>query len=227
MKPTAARLDLTVIRKRLSEARLQRYEREMGGDLSAALELYQWNTEVCAAFYGLLQGVEVVLRNAISEQMQDLHVDRGFNESWFDDPFGLLDSRRLGDIEEACNRIVHDGHVVTHDRIISQLTFGFWRYLLSARYEHTLWVPALRKAFPGLPGVRRRFIAGRVERLHYLRNRIAHHEPIYPRRLDRDVTEAMEVVAAICPTSAGWLEVHSWAPAMLTFGVPGQRVPSP
>ena len=31
-----------------------------------------------------------------------------------------------------------------------ELSFGFWRFLLSKRYQNTLWAPHLRKAFPGM-----------------------------------------------------------------------------
>jgi hypothetical protein len=55
--------------------------------------------------------------------------------------------------------------------------FGFWRYLSSAAHEKTLWVPALHRAFP--PGTNRAtHVDGPVGRLHDLRNRVAHHEPL-------------------------------------------------
>jgi hypothetical protein len=155
----------------------------------------------------------MILRNAMSEQMELLHRRRGYEGSWFNDPFGLLDPRRLDDIAEARYRLARDRYPVTQDRLTTVVSFGFRRYLLSARYEHILWIPALRKAFPHLPNGRRKYVASRVERLHHLRNRIAHHEPIFPRRLDRDLQEALDVVAAICPISATWLDLHSWIPS--------------
>lgn len=89
---------------------------------------------------------------------------------------------------------------------MSELTFGFWRNLLSARYERTLWTPVLRHAFPNLAPQRRVDVAKPVERLNHLRNRIAHYEPIYPRRLELDQRDALGVVAAICGDSRAWLE---------------------
>jgi hypothetical protein len=223
MHPRNATIDLRIIRKRLSPARLRRYEEATGHDLTAAVEYYLWNTDVSAAFYAVLQCVEVVLRNALAEQMDVLHRDRGYHGSWFDDPFDLLDDRHHEDIAQARSVLHRDGHPDTQDRMITVLSFGFWRFLLTSRYEHTLWIPALRKAFPHAPNGRRSYIASRVERLHHLRNRIAHHKPIYPRRLDRDMQEALEVVAAICPTSARWLEIYSWAEALLLNPIPTQR----
>jgi len=55
--------------------------------------------------------------------------------------------------------------------------FGFWRYLSSAAHEKTLWVPALHRAFPRGTD-RAAHVDGPVGRLHDLRNRVAHHEPL-------------------------------------------------
>jgi hypothetical protein len=228
LDPLDATIDLTVIRELLSLARLRRYEKAAGGDLASAMDLYLWNTDVSAAFYAVLQGVEVILRNALSERMEELHHRRGYHGSWFDDPFDLLGDRRTADIEEARQRLRRDGYPLSQDRMLTVLPFGFWKYLLSVRYEHTLWVPALRKAFPHSPSRHRKYIAARVERLHHLRNRIAHHEPIFPRRLGRDMDEALDVVAAISPMSATWLELYSWAPGLLlTNHVPSPRRGTP
>lgn len=50
--------------------------------------------------------------------------------------------------------------------------FGFWRVLLDARYQNTLWAPSLRHAFPHLRPKRRVDIYQRVDRLYSLRNRM-------------------------------------------------------
>ncbi|MHA6802054.1 hypothetical protein [Salinifilum ghardaiensis] len=67
---------------------------------------------------------------------------------------------------------------------------GFWIHLLEAgghvgrpphrsrrNYDELLWKPALHRAFPGARGTRTGVRAA-LHRLHALRNRIAHHEPI-------------------------------------------------
>lgn len=215
--------DLASVRDDLSRIRFRRYERAAGHDLDDAMDLYLWNTDVSAAFYAVLQGVEIILRNALSKQMELLHHRRGYRGMWFDDPFGLLDQRHHEDIAKAMLRLQRDHYPIKQDRMITVLSFGFWRFLLSARYEHTLWIPALRNAFPHAPTSRRTYIARRVEHLHHLRNRIAHHEPVYPRRLNRDMEDALEVVAAINPKSATWLELYSWAPGLLIDSIPAQR----
>lgn len=198
-------VNLVVVRQRLSPPRMARYEAD-SGSLKDAIRLYEWNVEVSSLFYRLLHGVEVLLRNAINDQMVRWHMAHGLPGRWFDDPRQSFDSKTYADIAEAQQRIRMRSWPVTTDRLVSELNFGFWRYLLSRRYERDLWTPVLRHAFPHLGSQRRADIGNRVDRLRHLRNRIAHHEPIYPRRLDLDQRDALVVVAAICGDSRVWLE---------------------
>jgi len=62
-------------------------------------------------------------------------------------------------------------------KVVAELSFGFWRFLLARRYTASLW-PALRPGFPYLPSADRRELEAPVTRLHQLRNRVAHHEPL-------------------------------------------------
>ncbi|MCL2849231.1 MAG: hypothetical protein FWE61_04175, partial [Micrococcales bacterium] len=48
----------------LSPERIAPYQRRCGGDLVAAIRLYEWNLSVSAAFYEALSILEVVVRNA-------------------------------------------------------------------------------------------------------------------------------------------------------------------
>lgn len=168
--------------------------------------LYQWNTEVSAAFFASLQGFEVVLRNALARRLAVLHSVFGMPGEWYDDPRGILDDRGTQDIAEARRRILRQRRPVTPGRMVSELSFGFWRYLLTSRYEQSLWTPALRHAFSGLRPQRRREVADRVARLHLVRNRLAHHEPLHRRDLTADFADLLFVTSAICPYAAAWID---------------------
>ena len=61
--------------------RLGTYLRAAQGDRKKALRLYTWNTALCAAFYGPLQGLEVALRNATHRQLAVC-----YGEEWYDNP---------------------------------------------------------------------------------------------------------------------------------------------
>lgn len=204
---------LAAVRRALSEERLVSYDSWAGGDQAVGLKLYEWNTVASAACYGTLQAVEVVLRNAIHDQLTAMHGAGGLPGTWLDDPAQLLEPRRVADIAAARRRLARLGRPPTPGRVVAELPFGFWRYLLSARYEQFLWTPALRHAFPYLQPQRRRAIAEPVERLHYLRNRIAHHEPIHRRALASDYADMLTIVGVICPHTRGWAEATSYVPA--------------
>ncbi len=72
---------------------------------------------------------------------------------------------------------------VASGQIIAQLTLFFWKRLFSEEYERTLWKRGLKTVFPN-KRLSRSTIANHLEILYQARNRIAHHEPIYGRRLE-------------------------------------------
>jgi hypothetical protein len=84
---------------------------------------------------------------------------------------------------------------------------GFWRYLLASRYERTLWRTSLYRAFPGQG--RRRAIYTKLAALHLLRNRVAHHEPVHNRPLERLHADVLLLAGWICPTTRTWMAKHS------------------
>ena len=59
--------------QRLSMSRLTGYLRVSSNDISLALRLYEWNTQMSAAFFELLSDVEVVVRNSFHEQLTVWH----------------------------------------------------------------------------------------------------------------------------------------------------------
>ncbi|QSB04797.1 hypothetical protein [Natronoglycomyces albus] len=164
------------------------------------MRLYDWNIAASAAFFADLHRFEVVLRNALHS-----HAARVFSENWFDRP-DLLTERGRADVNKVKTRIRGP---ISSDAIVSELSFGFWRYLLSHRYEQTLWTPALRHGFPHLHPQARKEVERRVKYLNELRNRIAHCEPILRRDLEQDRNDLLLVVGWICPEARSWIESTS------------------
>ena len=72
---------------------------------------------------------------------------------------------------------------VDDSQVIAQLTFYFWKRLFSDHYEKTLWKRALKRVFPNKT-LSRADVASRLETIYEIRNRLAHHEPVYGARLD-------------------------------------------
>jgi hypothetical protein len=174
----------------LSNPRLQRYLLDAGQDRRRALDLYDWNARISAAVLRDLAHLEVALRNAY---------DRALDASA---PIGtahwtlaatsvfppLYRTRRVGgtrrsvDVNRQSRSLLEaavkgaGGSMAPPGKVIANLTFGFWRYLSSRAHEKSLWVPYLHDAFAA--GVSRSEVDDRVGRLHRLRNRVAHHEPL-------------------------------------------------
>lgn len=169
----------------LSAPRFAVYLTAASGDRGRALDLYEWNTQLSAALLRDLAHIEVGLRNAY---------DRALT-AWWHGPahwtlggphiFAQLPRRhgsRLVDVNAkpraALQRAIDSagGPTAPSGKVLAELMFGFWRYLSSSAHEKTLWVPCLHRAFG--PGTDRRTVDRVVGRLHDVRNRVAHHEPL-------------------------------------------------
>jgi len=187
----------------LSSERLAPYLRATGGDLTAAVRLYEWNLAVSGALYEALGILEVALRNALSGQLAAHHGTLAGN--WYDDSLGVLAGHALDDIAAARRRVRKLRRPETPGRIIAELSFGFWKFLLAKRYEATLWTGYLRHAFPNLHPQNRATVYRALDELHTVRNRIAHHEPIHNRDLTADTLTIYRLL--------DWIDhdVRAWA----------------
>lgn len=217
---------LDALETSLSSERMATYIRETDGDRERAIRLYTWNTALSAAFYGPLQGLEVVVRNAMH---RELSVKYG--RDWYDNPRCGLDGRALERIGEAKATLARGSYSVDPPHVVAELPFGFWVSLLGKggaeapstgqgrkrNYDMTLWRPALYKAFPN--SRRSRVDTHRpLDYLRTLRNRIAHHEPIFNRHLAMDFESILEVAGWICPQTSEWINHHSRVSELLVRG---------
>lgn len=60
------------LRAYITEPRLRPYLQTCDGDLSLALDLYAWNTRMAAACLPMLSQTEILLRNALDEQLKSI-----------------------------------------------------------------------------------------------------------------------------------------------------------
>jgi hypothetical protein len=196
-----------LLRARVAPARFDRYLIDANGDDVLALRLYEWNIRLSSAFHETLGQFEVLLRNALDTQLQSWHRKLpGGDGRWYLDKARMPLQPKQWDQVASARRLARQGaRQETHGKVVAELTFGFWRFLLDARYQPTLWAPVLRHAFPYLRPRVRKAVYDPTERLNGLRNRIAHHEPIYDLPLDDRLRELLAVAGYICPTSAAWI----------------------
>ena len=211
---------LEEIEASLSRERAGTYLEATGGDRKRAIRLYTWNTAVSAAFYGPLQGLEVTLRNAMHRQLAER-----YGPAWYDNPGTGLDKGALERVDGVRSELRRDDREHDTARVVAALSFGFWVSLVGsggrletggkANYEMTLWRPALRGAFPYRTKLTRKQAHRPLNDLRMLRNRIAHHEPIFARDLNGDHGCILDVVGWISPAVRNWIAHHSRVPVLL------------
>lgn len=81
---------------------------------------------------------------------------------------------------------------VSHGQVISQTTLFFWKRLYSSPYQDDLWRASLKLVFPN-KGLKRSDVSTSLETIYATRNRVAHHEPVYGKRLE-DVMDAIDFI---------------------------------
>ncbi len=168
----------------IGPARLSTYRITYPGREDLALRLYSWNAALSAALWGPLGVLEVVVRNALHAQL----VERTGREDWWAD--ARLDAQLLererGAIAEAVATAGLRNDQPSADDVVAASRFGLWVGLLSDgiprhklhSYETALWQPRLRRAFPYYAGGRKQ-LHGDLDSVRRIRNRVAHHEPIF------------------------------------------------
>lgn len=209
------------IKNSLSHNRIGSYEQLKGMQnhghalplpLNTALELYAWNGQVSSAMLLPLHICEVVLRNAVAEVLESIYGDQWpwdltFETSLPIPQFGYSMRRDLMSARR---------NKTTQGQVIPELKFAFWQNIFTSRFDGRLWTPHLASALPNSPAhipinVRRKALYDNLEKIRRLRNRIAHHEPIFARDLREDLDAIYEVTRWRCQTTAVWMDLHQTA----------------
>jgi hypothetical protein len=193
--------NLAELEVRLSSDRLQPYRKSVGGDSERAIQLYEQNTLLAESLYGILQGLEITLRNSIHAQLS-----AGFaRPDWWRAVH--LKPEQAMMLQSAQESLRREGKPLDPSRIVAELSFGFWTGLTGPRYSD-LWRNHLVKIFPRRP-VQRADVQLRLNSIRKLRNRIAHHEPILSRPLQKDVNQIFDTLSWISPVTARWVRSNS------------------
>jgi hypothetical protein len=192
--------------KLLTTERLTSYLIATKGDIGEAITLYEHNTKLSEYLYGVLQGFEVALRNS----MHQVLVNGIRKPDWYD--HFKLDRLEADMVRDASMKAQRFGKKNSPGQIVSELTLGFWVRLLAPQYEKTLWVPHLHKAFPHYRKPDRIIIFARIDEIRRVRNRVAHHEPIFKKDAIREYTKIIEAIGWICPVTAAWVDSCSSFP---------------
>ena len=161
------------LEKTFTPARLSVYRQDKA-DESTALARYLYNIELCRSLYVTLNIFEVSLRNAFDKALSSFA-----GENWYD--MLSLDENSRKKVEEAKGKIRKKDKIPTHDRIIAELSLGFWTSLITAKYSQQAFQShiiktCLKKCPSHMRSVKN--LQKIFERIRILRNRISHYERI-------------------------------------------------
>lgn len=190
----------------ISGPRFGTYLRARGNDRAAALMLYRWNLEVSAAFMGSLHLCEIAMRNGIADAIEAAH---GSRWPWTEGFIRSVPSAVEGYNAQRDLRNCAERHR-TAGKVIAGLKFVFWEKMLTSRFQRSIWQHHFSTFFPGYDGAlgingARAACRDNLEDIRLLRNRIAHHEPIFARNLQDDFDRIERLVRWRNPTAADWL----------------------
>jgi hypothetical protein len=101
--------------------------------------MYRWNSAITAAFWEPVGHLEVALRNTLDDRFAVRHRWLRRPGSWLDDPAGELPGSARLDIAGARERVKQKGKRVSDGQTISELSFGFWRFLITSQVRTPNW----------------------------------------------------------------------------------------
>jgi hypothetical protein len=194
--------NLDYVASTLTRYRLNKYLSITNNNVRQALRLYILNAKVSAAVMTDLHYVEIALRNKFE---RELNIKYG--NDWFKnkDFLRLINEHNRGVLLKAQkNAAKHwpSGQVLPPGKVVAELTFGFWSQLADRKLEHSLWVSCLSKSFTWSKAPKRSTFSLQLEKLRKIRNRVAHHEPIFHLDLMDTSRRIFEVGRVLCPMTA-------------------------
>ncbi len=205
---------LEALQAAISAPRFGTYLSAAGHDPAYALGLYLYNARLAKSLLYPLHMAEVSLRNGVHALLTEL-----YGKDWPTDVTfrGILTPESLQALDKAIARAGEEkGPNPSPGQIVATLTFDFWSNLFRPEYDRPIWQVHLRKVLPHLPkGRTRADVQTVVKAINRLRNRIAHHEPIFRWDVSGSYRTIVDLIGARCPVTADWVKHHSTVGAVL------------
>lgn len=168
---------------------------------------YTNGTQKSPSPYIYLQAWEICLRNKIND-----FLTWKYNEGWpYENDRAVRnlkgdDRRRLSEtiLRQERDRSVRP---VSTAVIVADLSAGFWVSQLSANYEsHYKWRYNKARVFAHNAKLDHNEAWAICDELLTLRNRVAHHEPVFHLPLDERRKNLANIVSAMCPATSAFAE---------------------
>lgn len=187
----------------ISKPRLHRYSSYFAlSNVQEAIGLYLWNAELTMNFSVLLGFFEVALRNSIHHAFSNFYSgSKSSSYHWYDESKFNIKPKTMLIIDKARTDSRGKLLAVSPDKIISDMTFGFWPNILSS---HTLLHNPVV-----MPNIFKNHLLNKnkqdwkdkkssvkafdpIYEINDFRNRVAHYEPIwkFPAKKDTSTSPA-------------------------------------
>lgn len=166
----------------MSVARMSRYLSACNNDTKKAMTLYRLNLRLSQELFTVISCFEIALRNSV-----DKHCKNSIGNDWLQNGIlagGIFNNNQCrltaNNISDAISKL---GRNYSHNKLVAELGFGFWRYIF-AQNQYTATGRTLLRIFPAKPTstastqYNQTFVFNQLAQINNLRNRIAHHEPI-------------------------------------------------
>ena len=192
------------IKSTLSEIRLSSYDKVVQNE-QQALELYWWNVEVSSAFWTLIQVCEVTVRNAVSAAITMRHGNRWAWENSF--IWTLTSSSKRYNVRAELEKAKIGANDINN--VIPKLNLIFWQKMFISAHDNQIWQPFIKQIFVNATDIEacklRAEIHDDLEFIRRLRNRVAHHEPIFNQNLEKTYNIIIKIISYRCIDTANWL----------------------
>lgn len=204
--PFANPYDPAAIQAALSAPRSSTYLTATGGDMAKAMTLYGWNARVSAALMLPSHFAEITTRNAVSDALTAV-----YGPQW---PWSVTFEQSLPSPKGMAYNPQRDlvqtrKREQTTGKVIAELKLALWQSMFTSRHDVRVWDQQILSLFPNAAATSARQVRAQIrtdmESIRQLRNRIAHHEPVFTRNLDDDLTRMLDLIEMRSDATARWV----------------------
>lgn len=162
----------------MNESLINKYITAKRFEIYQSMETYSYNLKKAKHLYIPLSVLEVSLRNSINGLFEKF-----YGTGWIINEASFLKHKEVEKIEQAKQKLSENGEQITKDKLVAELTLGFWTALFQSVYDDKMRMSSLKQIFPNLPPkekmiVDRKIISSKLNHIRKFRNRVFHHENI-------------------------------------------------
>ncbi len=159
-------------KKLFSNKRIESFEERY----EKPVKFYLKNITVSSSYYEFLHIFEIILRNKVAKHLRKNYPDWFLFESVFMNT--ILKKEQKDQLNTCLKRLKTYENQKDENRIISELSLGFWTSLFNKSYDQTIWKKKeFKSIFPhfskGLGT-----LSKELDQIRRIRNRIMHYEQI-------------------------------------------------